>query len=70
MDMPLIVRGSKQLDNHYPANLTGAANPDIEISKLLMILIEGTLTPVESIGFHLMTKIQVSGCRKEEEFHF
>jgi uncharacterized protein (DUF1501 family) len=36
MDMPLIVRGSKQLDNYYPANLTGAADPDIEIAKLLM----------------------------------
>jgi len=36
IDMPLIIRGSKNLDNYYPANLTGAASPDVHIAQLLM----------------------------------
>ena len=35
MDMPLIVRGSTELDNYYPANLTGSADPSPKLADLL-----------------------------------
>ena len=35
MDMPLIVRGSTELDNYYPASLTGSADPSPELADLL-----------------------------------
>lgn len=36
IDMPLIIRGSTQLDNYYPASLTGSADPDVGLTELLM----------------------------------
>ena len=35
MDMPLIVRGSAELDNYYPANLNGSADPSPILAELL-----------------------------------
>ena len=35
MDMPLIVRGSTELDNYYPANLNGSADPSPILAELL-----------------------------------
>ncbi len=35
MDMPLIVRGSTDLDNYYPANLNGSADPSPILAELL-----------------------------------
>lgn len=36
MDMPLLIRGSAELDNYYPASLNGSSDPSPELATLLM----------------------------------
>ncbi len=35
IDMPLIIRGSTDLDNYYPTSLTGAAKPAAQLAEIL-----------------------------------